>query len=245
MKTISIANQKGGVGKTTTANELIYFLKAKGYKVLAIDYEPQANLSLINGLNTSYLYDVLSGKKSPLEAIETVNNIDFIGADTRLYNVESVLNGNDGAIKDLITEIKKTKKYDYVVIDTPPALSNATLTSFVASDYVIVPTTADLLGIKAIIEIGKTIDLVKKFNKKLSVLGVLLTRYAGRRTLSKQLLETVTETAITSLKTDVIGTIRESASIGKAQIMQVSLIESAPKEKATEDYINFFERIGL
>ncbi len=225
MKTLCIINQKGGIGKTTTAQALIEGLRARGFKVLGIDLDSQCNLTSSMGnpeaTKTSYL--MFTGAKAK-DLIER----DFISAGLDLIRVP--LNANKGAIKNAL---KGSLPYNFAIIDTPPKLDTLTLSAIMASDYAIITTSADSFAIEGV---NTALDAVATFNKSLKVLGVLLTKYNARATLNRVLREKM-EADLNAKGVKVFDTtIRESVAIREAQAIGKPLFEYAKQSNAIKDY---------
>lgn len=196
-KIISIANQKGGVGKTTTAINLSSLLAAAEKKTLLVDIDPQANSS--SGLSVTNqqvsVYDVLTGTKNISEAIINTfmpfldllpSNINLVGAEIELVDVE----GREAKLKNALNEI--SNNYDFVLIDCPPSLGLLTLNALTASHSVLIPVQCEYFALEGLGQLLNTINIVKKhFNPELSIEGVLLTMFDTRLRLSHQVAEEV------------------------------------------------------
>ena len=190
MKTIAITNQKGGVGKTTTAINLGASLAVFGKKVLIIDIDPQANAT--SGLNAERemcIYHALIGKKrlqSLITPTEMENlfivpsNISLIGAEVELKNLEN----KERILKNLLKDVKG---FDYVLIDCPPSLGFLTINALVAANSVLVPVQCEYFAMEGLAQLLHTINLIKRtFNPSLKIEGILLTMHDKRNNLSKQ-----------------------------------------------------------
>lgn len=244
-QTITVINQKGGAGKTTTAQCLGAGLMKLGYKVLFIDLDGQGNLSDICKADKSKpsAIDLLIGKNELLEAIQQTSSGDLIAGNSLLFSADTQISetGKEYKLKE---QIDKLKNYEFIIIDTPPALSIVTINALTAADFAIIPTQADIMNLKGIESIHKSIELVRTYcNKKLKVRGILLTRFNDRTILNRQMLEKIKETAA-KIKTKVFNTrIRENIAIREAQTMKISIFDYAPKSNAALDYEAFVKEL--
>ena len=197
-KVISVANQKGGVGKTTTSVNLSTILAKKGKKVLMIDADPQGNatsgLGIDKNVNFS-IYDVIINDVDIDNTIIETNiknlevcpsNINLAGAEVELVAMVS----REHRLKEKVEDIKE--KYDYIIIDCPPSLGLLTLNAFTASDSVLIPVQCEYYALEGLGQLMDTINLVKKhLNKDLTIEGALLTMYDIRTNLSNQVVKEV------------------------------------------------------
>lgn len=196
---IAIANQKGGVGKTTTAINLSACLAEAGQKVLAVDFDSQGNATSGLGFEKGYMdktvYELLMDECQLDECIvkEVQENLDVLPSDVNLAGAEIEL--LDVANKEslLRAELEKVKdNYDFIIIDCPPSLSLLTINALTASDTVLVPIQCEYYALEGLTQILQTIDLVKKkLNPKLELEGVVFTMYDARTNLSLQVVENV------------------------------------------------------
>lgn len=198
-RTIAIANQKGGVGKTTTAINLSACLAEAGQRVLTIDFDPQGNATTGLGLEKEQIedtvYELLLGDCTleDCQMRDVQENLDVLPSDSNLAgaeielldveNKESVLNGYLETIRD---------QYDFIIIDCPPSLSLLTINALVAADTVLVPIQCEYYALEGLSQVLRTIGLVrKKMNPSLELEGVVFTMYDARTNLSLQVVENV------------------------------------------------------
>ncbi|MBR2974400.1 MAG: ParA family protein [Clostridia bacterium] len=193
-KIISFSNQKGGVGKTTSAINLATYVAKAGKKVLLVDFDPQGNATSGFGVEKNQLvkncYDVLMGECSPLEVIvpTMVENLDILPCNMDLAAAEvdlvSML-ARESSLKRAIDPIKGN--YDFIFVDCPPSLGLLTLNALVASDSVIIPIQSEFFALEGLSQLVNTIKIVKqRLNPALTINGVILTMYDNRTTMSKQ-----------------------------------------------------------
>ena len=195
---ISVINQKGGVGKTTTTINLATALAKKGKKILIIDLDPQGNattgLGKSNNDEEKSVYNILIGKISAENAIQEsgVKGLDLIGSNVNLSGLE-VETANDANRAFLLKEILKKENnslfndYENIFIDCPPSLSLLTVMSLVSADELLIPLQTEFFALEGITQLVKTIDRIKaNLNPKLSIRGILLTMFDKRNKLSSQ-----------------------------------------------------------
>lgn len=243
MKVITVANQKGGVGKTTTAQALISGLNARGYKVLGIDLDGQRNLTLATGATKQgpTSLGILTGETKAKDAIQKTSEADIIPATAKLSNADALIETGE-ELKEALKAVKSD--YDYCIIDTPPQLSSRTISALIASDTVVIPAEPSLFSLQGIDELGDTITGVQRTrNKKLKVAGVLLTRYKKRTTLHKEVTDLLNKLA-TDLDTSIFNTtIRDTVIVSEAPFMKEGLFTYAPKAEVTKEYAAFIDEL--
>lgn len=238
-KIVSIINQKGGVGKSTTAESLAAGLSLRGYKTLAVDLDAQGNLTYTFGADNTgaTVLEVLTGDATAAEAIKHTQSCDVLPANKALAGADAYIKetGKEYRLKEALENV--ADQYDYIIIDTPPALGILTVNALTACQSVIIPSQADIYSIQGIEQLSETMKPVKKYcNPGLEIEGILLTRYSARSVLSREVADMLEDLAA-KLGTKLFKTkIREAIAVKEAQISQQSLFEYSPKAKPTEDY---------
>lgn len=243
----SISNQKGGVGKTTTTSSIAVALKKKGYKVLIIDLDPQGNLGFCLGAdidNRPTIYEVLKGELKTQYAIQKLEAADVIISSILLSAIELEFTntGREFLMKEALDKVKDY--YDYILIDTPPALGILTVNAFTASNGIIVPMISDIFSLQGIAQLYETVERVRKYcNPKLSIAGILLTRFNKQALLSREILGTA-ELIADDLNIPVFKTqIRSSVKMSEAQSLQKTILEYAPNNNVAKDYAMFVDEL--
>ena len=195
---IVLANQKGGVAKTTTTLNLGVAMHELGHRVLVIDLDPQGNLTMSQGMNPDAIdrsmFDVLVHRVPISDVIKTVEvdvavaSIDLAGAELAL----SALIGRERALEKAIALVRD--QYDYILIDTPPSLGLLTINAFVAADGVIVPVQTEYLSLRGLVQLENTLAMVREnLNPKVEIVGILPTMYDRRLLHSKEAVEILKE----------------------------------------------------
>ena len=243
-KIVSIANQKGGVGKTTTSINLSTILAKKGKKVLMIDADPQGNASSGVGVDREEIelstYDILINestfenvvKKTNIKSLDLCpSNINLAGAEVELVSVIS----REHRLKEKLETVKDN--YDFIIIDCPPSLGLITLNAFTASDSVLIPVQCEYYALEGLGQLLNTISLVKKhLNKDIEIEGALLTMYDIRTNLSNQVVKEVKKYFNDKVYKNVIPRnvkLSEAPSYG----MPISMYD--PRSKGAKSYEKF------
>jgi len=244
---IAVTNQKGGVGKTSTASAIASGLEERGYKVLAIDLDPQGNLGFCLGAeieNSPTVYELMKGTCSAEEVIQRKDGIDIIPSNILLSGAELEFSniGREYLLKNGISPI--VNGYDFILIDTPPALNVLTVNAYTATNELIIPMVPEILSLLGISQLSETIELVRKYyNPGIEVLGILLNKYDKRRTLTRD-VEEMTQTIAGELKTVVFNTkIRSSVAVAEAPAHGESIYRHSTKSNSAFDYRCFIDEL--
>ena len=239
MYTISIVNQKGGVGKTATANALGYGLAKAGKRVLLVDMDAQQSLTIttVSAIRKHNIYDVLTGNAKPEQAIISVcGGLDIIPASERLAGIDRLVNSRT-ALQRALEPLQGN--YDYCIIDCPIVANALVLLPLLASNGIVIPAQADALSYIALNQVISTVAEVRKNNHSLCVLGILLTMYNPRATINRN-CKVLFEQMAREIGTRVFDVpIRRSVSIQEAQARKQSIFDYAGKSAVAEDYRRF------
>lgn len=251
MKVITIGNQKGGIGKTTTALCLGAELEQKGYRVLYIDMDKQTDTSrtLRADLNAKGSYEMLADKVKAVDLIQvTDNGHHVITSNDKLATIDNVLSdpkrqlGKEYLLKESLESVKGN--YDFVIIDTARDLNNATINALTGTDYLIIPATTDSFSQEGLITLLNIAGVIRQYtNKELKTAGVLLTMYNDRSNINRAFKEEIERTA-EEYGTKVFNTfIRSNVAIKESQALKEPITTYAPKSNANQDYLNFTEEL--
>jgi len=252
-RVICVTNQKGGVGKSTTAQALSEGLTIIGRRVLLIDLDPQGSVTLSTGAITDQptTYELMMKETCAQAATQHATHEDtqdvmprpdIIPASDQLIKLTTDLTdtGKEYRLKEQLEPV--LQHYDFIIIDTPPALGILTINALTAADSLIIPIQADVYSMKGIGQLYETIKAVRAYtNPGLNLAGVLLTRHTPRSILSRDMTDTAIEAA------EHLGTflynakIREAVAIREAQAVKLPIYAYAPKSNAVLDYSAFIE----
>ena len=235
---IALANQKGGVAKTTTTLNLGVALRELGNRVLVIDLDPQGNLTMSQGMNPDAIersmFDVLVHRIPISDVIKTVEvdiavaSIDLAGAELAL----SALIGRERALDKALVEIRD--RYDYVLIDTPPSLGLLTINAFVAAEGVIVPVQCEYLSLRGLVQLENTLAMVREnLNPRVHVQGIVPTMYDGRTLHAREAIE-ILEEHFGDLVYDT--RIRKTVRYAEAPVKGSSVLKYDPTGPAAQAY---------
>lgn len=246
--TVTITNQKGGTAKTTTTLFLAHGLSSRGYRVLVVDLDQQEDttFNLMQGKGyenrDQTSYEMLANQEQVQDCIVQIDLlIDLIPASDKLAVLDVALFKNNmyraTLLKEALEPIKQN--YDFILIDTPPALSMVVTNALTASDRVLIPTQADLFSVKGLMDLQKTLDSVR--NPNLNVMGILITRFNPRTVYSKALTAELNKVA-KMMHTRVFQTkIKEAVTIKEALHQFKSLDDYAKRSNATKNVNQFID----
>ncbi|MDO0824050.1 ParA family protein [Desulfosporosinus nitroreducens] len=250
---IAIANQKGGVGKTTTTINLGYSLADKGKRVLLVDCDPQSNLTMSFGIDqpdelsiTLYhlMTDILEEKELPLRSdyILSFNNLDILPCSIELAAIEvNLVNAMSREITLKAILDKLRPYYDYIIIDCMPSLGMLTINALAACDRVLIPAAPQYLSAKGLELLLRNIIRVKRrINPAIEIDGILITMFTERTKLSKEIVNLINDTYGSHIKI-FESKIPVSVKVGEAVLNYKSIIEFDPKGKVAVAYKNFAE----
>ena len=241
MAIFAIANQKGGTGKSTTAAALAQAAAAAGRRALAIDLDPQGNLSftLAADMNRGTSFDLLEGAKASQLIQRSRTGPDIIPASRN----NSTITSSRGSAKRLQRALLPVQlSYDLIIIDTPPTAGELQYNALQAASGLIIPLQAEIYSLQGLYEIAEAAEQIRQSNPALDVTGVLITRHNERSTIARQMRENIISAAA-ALGIPYLGAIREGVAIREAQALQENLFLYAPKSKPALDYMNIYKTI--
>ncbi len=247
MKIISFANQKGGVAKTTTALNIGYGLADKGYKVLLVDLDSQANLTYAMGIGDDELETsktvfamMRDGVPARRVVLEISPNIDLIPSNISLATADLTLSGRESReflLNDTLKELDK--EYDFILIDCPPALGLLTINAFVVSEKVYITTAPEQFSVRGLEELSNTIERMRtRLNKDLTIGGVIITMYDKRATLSNRFIELLESNYGDTI---INPPVRKCIDLQYAQAHKQSIFAYKANSNGAEDYQKIVE----
>ena len=243
MEVITVAVQKGGTGKTTTVAALAQAAVARGIRCLAVDCDPQANLSyaLKADMKGSGSESLLNGEPAEKLIQKTEQGMDVIPASRSL----STITTGRGSARRLRKALEPIKgRYDLILIDTPPTAGELQYNALQAATGLIIPIQADIYDLQSLYQITDTAKQIQKSNPELKILGFVLTRFDQRSKITKKMQEIITDRAMEQ-GVPYLGSVRVGVSVREAAAFQQSLYEYAPKSNPALDYMDLFDRLRL
>lgn len=240
---IAVANHKGGVGKTTTVANLGSILSKKGFRVLLIDLDAQANLttSLASSFYGATIYEALTGKVETLPVIEITDSLHLVPASLTLAMVDVELStaiARESILSEVLEKAEVADKYDFVLLDCPPSLGLVTLNAFTAATDIVIPLVSEVLPFKGLTMINDFINMVsRKLNPQAHITGILITRWEGSK-LSKGIEEKLREAV-----GDIVfnSRIRKNIRLAEAPLESRSILDYDKNCNGAKDYLLFAE----
>lgn len=244
MHIIAIINQKGGVGKSTTADAIGAGLQLRGNSVLYIDLDAQGNLSYAKQAEPApTVYQVLTRELRAADAIQRTERASILASDPALSGADMAINmtGKEYRLRE---GLRTVQDFDYCIIDTPPALGILTVNALTACTGVIIPAQADVYSMHGIGQLYDTIQAVQQYcNPELTIMGIVLTRFQPRTIVSREITEVMADTARRFGTRLYQSRIRECVVIKEAQIEQTDIFTYAPRSNAAADYAALVDEI--
>ena len=235
---LAFANQKGGVAKTTSTVNLGVALVEMGKRVLAVDMDPQGNLTMSQGIDPENLeksmYDVLV-HRLPIDDVILSNEIDVAAATIDLAGAEMALSTQIGRERALERALKPMQdKYDYILIDTPPSLGLLTINALAASDGVIVPVQCEYLSLRGLLQLERTLEMIREdINPRVRIRGILPTLFDSRTLHGREAIEILKENFGTLVFKTVV---RKTIKFAEAPVQGSSVLKYDPRGKGAEAY---------
>ncbi len=240
---ISLLNHKGGVGKTTSAINIGAGMVELGKRVLLVDLDPQANLTLSLGIprQASTIYEAIRGE-SELKPFTAKQNMDVITSTLDLSGAEMELineAGREYILRELFEPMRE--EYDFIIIDCPPSLGLLTLNALTSSDYVVIPLQTEFLALQGLAKIKQVIQKVRlRLNKKLEISGVVPTMYDHRKVLNRDVVDTIKKYFGDLVFQTMI---RDNVSLAEAPSQRKDIFGYSPNSSGAEDYLSLCREI--
>ena len=242
MQILAIANQKGGSGKSTTAAALAQAAAARGLRVLAVDLDPQGNLSFFTGADANQpgAFDLLEQGRPAAALIQrTAGGLDVIPAALELQTITT----GEGSARRLAAALAPIRRqYDLIIIDTSTAPGEARLNALMAATQLVIPLEADIGGLQGLYQIYDEARQVQQANPALTICGYILTKYDRRSTLARTMADRI-QAAAEEMDIPSLGAIRAAVAIREAQSFQISLYDHAPKSYPAQDYMRVLDNL--
>ncbi len=242
----TISNQKGGAGKTTTAAALATGAARAGKKVLAIDLDPQSNLTYIAGGQAGPgSYDLVTGRAAAESVIQHTAQCDLIPGSLELAGADSTLTGRQRihGLQDALQPV--AARYDIIVIDTPPTLGTLLINALTAANKAVIPLRADILSLNGLYLLAQTIERTRQEYGGAEIAGILITQYRTRPLLSRDIAKTIRQQAAARQIPVFKTLIRDGIAIQEAQTMRRSIYDYAPHSKPAQDYTAFLRELDI
>lgn len=244
-KAISIINNKGGTGKTTTALNLAAALKTKGKKVLLIDLDSQCNLTNAFSIQNpeAHIGNVMLSKFELNDSIVKTDSLDIVPSVSNLLEFEYMINNEPGREYLLQEVLENNNHYDYIIMDCPPSLGTLAINSLVAADYYIVPMQAENFAFQGLDKILETASKVqRRMNTKLELAGILMVKFQPRTKFSQAIIKNIAQNNSISDKL-FNGYIRQDISLMEAPAFGQSVFDYAPRSRGAHDYLTIAKEL--
>ena len=242
MQILAIANQKGGCGKSTTATALAEAAAARGLRVLAVDIDPQANLSFFTGADANQpgAFDLLEqGRPAAVTIQRTACGLDVIPAALELRTIST----GKGSARRLAAALAPIRRqYDLIVIDTSTAPGEARLNALMAATQLVIPLEADIGSLQGLYQIHDEARQVQQANPALTICGYILTKFDRRSTLARTMADRI-QAAAAEMGIPFLGAVRAAVAIKEALSFQTNLYEYAPKSTPAQDYMQVLDNL--
>lgn len=243
MQIITVAIQKGGTGKTTTAAAIAHAAVYRGFKALAVDLDPQGNLSLLTAADTSGSgsYGLLQGEPAGDLIQHTPCGLDVIPAN---WNLSTITSGRGSArrLQKALQPLKR--KYDLIVLDSPTQAGELQYNALQASTGLIIPLQAESFSIQSLYQMTDTAKQIQQSNPALKISGFIFTMFETRSNLSRRMQELIMQQA-EAIGVPYLGAVRAAVAVREAAAFQQSLYEYAPQSKPAQDYLEIFDRLQI